>query len=93
MKVNAINSMNYMTGKVSFKNTAVPYPEYENAYYYVQQPSSFEKLLNRFSALFTPEVTQKSQAIKDGINKIYDSEEAVKGYSRNPNSKVFSVIA
>ena len=91
MKINAINSVNYMTGGVSFKHVAVPYPEYEDAYYVKKQDSSFNKIAHKISALFTPEVTQKSKEIKEGINKIYEAQEL--NLDNNPNEHLLSVLA
>lgn len=92
MKINSINSINYMSKEISFSHTAVPYPEYENAYYYHNNQSSINRAVDRISALFSPEVTQKSQFIKDNINKIYDKNIQQNSYNE-PGKHLLSVLA
>ena len=82
MKVNAINSTMYMTKAPAFSHIAVPYPEYEK-YSKRNQSSSVERIVDRLSALFTPEVTKKSQEIKNNINKIYDTPKQKSDFDRN----------
>lgn len=76
MKVNAISSFNYNSNRPSFKHTAVPYPEYENAYY--NTPDSLETkiigLANKISDLFSPKVTKEAAEIKSGIDTVYSKQ-------------------
>ena len=78
---------------ISFRHTAVPYPEYENAYYTQNQPQVVSRVIEKISALFTPEVTQKSQEIKNGINKIYEAGKQKPEFSGNPKKQLLSVLA
>lgn len=95
MKINAINSASYMTTCVSFKHSAVPYPEYESAYYKnTTQPDAITRVVDKISALFTPEVTKKSQEIKNDINKIYNNGKSINvDFSTNPKNHLLSVLA
>ncbi len=94
MKINAINSSIYMTKhNRNFKGTAVPYPEYENAYYSKTEPDAITRVVTKLSALFTPEVTQKSQEIKNGINKIYNDNKQTSDYVNTPKTHLLSVLA
>lgn len=92
MKINAINSAGYMTKDVSFKHTAVPYPEYESAYNKQSRTDAITRVVDKISALFTPEVTKKSQKIKEDINKIY-SNENISSYEQSPKNHLLSVLA
>lgn len=76
MKVNSISSFNYNSTKPSFKHTAVPYPEYENAYYNTQSnlETKIIGLANKISDLFSPKVTKEAAEIKSGIDSVYDNK-------------------
>ncbi len=93
MKINAINNSNYMTRDVSFKSAVVPYPEYENAYYKQSRPDAITRVVDKISALFTPEVTKKSQEIKNDINKIYDNGNQNANFVKSPQTHLLSVLA
>ena len=69
MKVNSINLINTYS-KPSFKHTAVPYPEYANAYKN-NDNNGINSLLNKISSFFTPQVTNEAKEIKEQINNIY----------------------
>lgn len=92
MKINAINSATYMTSGLSFKHSAVPYPEYEDAYNIGNKSDTITRVVDKISALFTPEVTKKSQEIKNDINKIYSDGKNV-DLSNNPKKHLLSVLA
>lgn len=90
MKINPVSSFNYNSNNINFKRTAVPYPEYENAY--ENHQSEFERqvtnVIHKISALFSPSVDKESKNIKSSINNIYtDSSE------KNPKAQLLSVLA
>lgn len=96
MRVNSINYMSSYSPKTnkSFGHTAVPYPEFEYAYNQQNnQPSVARRFVEKFSALFTPEITQKSQEIKSSINKIYDKPGKTQDFNANPHKQLLSVFA
>lgn len=86
MKVNSINSINTISNysnklnNPSFKHTAVPYPEYENAYVHKQVGfhDKISILVAKLSDLFHPEVTKQANEIKSQIDSIYDDKSAKK---------------
>lgn len=94
MKINSINTINYNNKVQSFKHSAVPYPEFENAYYYV--PDTFESkvssLVFKIAALFSPKVTKEAMEIKSGIDSIYDSGNS-KQSKDNSRKYLLSVLA
>ena len=94
MKINSITSFNYNSNNVNFKRTAVPYPEYENAYHKDEQ-QSFEKqvtgVINKISALFSPSNTKEAANIKAGIDNIYTSSETL--HNETPQAQLLSVLA
>ena len=57
MKVNSINTININFLKPSFKHSAVPYPEYEAAYY--NSDSVLEAITYKISQLFSPKLWGK----------------------------------
>lgn len=90
MKINSINNVNTSYSQVktqSFKHTAVPYPEYENAYVYNgnKQKNLFGLISEKISDLFHPEVTKEAKNIKSQINSIFDD--------KNSQEKHFSAVA
>ena len=94
MKVNPINNTTYSPKTVSFKHTARPYPEYDNRDTY-NKPSQYAilRFVDRLSALFTPEITQKSQEIKNDINRIYSAPVKNPDFNGNPHRQLLSVFA
>lgn len=97
MKINSINYMSLYNRtavpypeykrsmNAAFGHSAVPYPEYAYAYYpQAEQQGSFTKLASKISSLFSPEVTQKSQEIKNDINRIYEKKA---DYSNNSSNR------
>lgn len=75
----------------SFGRTAHPYPEYENMPY--SNPSSLDAVLSRVYALFTPEVTRKSEEIKSRINKMYETNRPLYNLNGAPQQQLVSVFA
>ncbi len=94
MKVNSISSFNYNSIRPSFKHTAVPYPEYESAYY--KDPETIgTKILSiadKISELFSPKVTKEAEEIKSGIDKLY-SKQTEKKNDVSPKKQLLSVLA
>lgn len=92
MKINSISSFNYNSNNINFKRTAGPYPEYANGY--KLQQSSFEKqvtnVIDKISAIFSPEVTNESAKIKSGIDNIYTNKAL---QDSNPKAQLISVLA
>ena len=76
---------------INFGHTAVPYPEYENSY--SSTIPSISKVINKISALFSPEVTQKANEIKTGINKIYGKEKTNSDFYTDLETRLLSVYA
>lgn len=92
MKINSISSFNFSSNNVNFKRTAIPYPEYKNAYKY---NASFEdqvtNVIDKISALFSPSVTAESSKIKSNIKNIYADKDAL--INKTPREQVLSVFA
>lgn len=79
MKINSINSINTFGrpgAPRSFKHTAVPYPEYENAYIYDSSDNKgfFGKIAEKISDLFNPAVSKEAKDIKSQIDTIFGEE-------------------
>lgn len=73
MRVNSINNYNYNSNIPSFKHTAVPYPEYPNAYN-VKESQIETKIISaidKLTDLFSPKVSKEAMEIKSGIDSIY----------------------
>ena len=71
MRVNSINTIQSIyNAKPSFKHTAVPYPEYSNAY--LPEKTFSEKLADTFKKLFNPQVSKEAENIKNQIDACYD---------------------
>ncbi len=88
MKINSINnSFNYNLNKPSFKHTAVPYPEYENAYNsnYNNDDNKISILVKKISELFNPQVSKQADVIKNNIDEIYDN--------KSPKAHLISIFA
>lgn len=88
MKINAINSAIYSKGRPGFKSTAVPYPEYRDAYIIERLPldERISNFVSRISDLFTPSVTKEAKEIKSEINSIFEDDET------NPKEQLLSVL-
>ena len=73
MRVSSLNNINYNKTVPSFKHTAIPYPEYPNAYDVCEK--SVEKTIintiGKLADLFSPEVSKEAQEIKAGIDSMY----------------------
>ncbi|HIS88765.1 TPA: hypothetical protein IAA87_05020 [Candidatus Avigastranaerophilus faecigallinarum] len=94
MKVNSINSFNYNSTIPSFKHTAVPYPEYESAYYKNSDTFS-EKIQNiaeKIAALFSPKVTEEAAKIKANIDSVYLNKSSLDD-NLSPKKQLLSVLA
>ena len=91
MRINSINTALYTSKASSFGRTAHPYPEYENLPY-SNHASSLDAVLSRVYALFTPEVTRKSEEIKSGINKMYENR-SLHNLNGAPQQQLVSVFA
>lgn len=89
MKINSISSFNFSSNNLNFKRTAVPYPEYINAYKY--NAPSFENVLDKVSALFSPSITAESSKIKSNINNIYEDKTQME--NKTPKDQLLSVFA
>ena len=91
MKINAISSFNFSSNNVNFKRTAIPYPEYKNAYKY--NPSFEDQVTNvidKISALFSPSVSAESSKIKSNIDSIYTDKTAL--VNKAPKEQLLSVL-
>lgn len=88
MKINSISSAIYTTGRPGFKSTAVPYPEYKDAYIIERLPldERISNFVSRISDLFTPSVTKEAKEIKSEINSIFEDDET------NPKEQLLSVL-
>ena len=73
MRVSSINNINYNRSMPSFKHTAVPYPEYPNAYNACDKTVETKILstIEKLTDLFSPKVSKEAQEIKAGIDNIY----------------------
>ncbi len=94
MKIKSINSFNYNSTKPSFKHTAVPYPEYESAYYNTPDTlgTKISDLVCKISELFSPKVTKEASEIKENIDNIYSAKN--KEISElSPKKQLLSVLA
>ena len=79
--------------KPSFKQTAVPYPEYKMLNYIEENNRNIiEKLTDKISGLFKPEVINEAVDIKKNIDKIYDSDEKA-NQEKEPKDQLLSVFA
>ncbi len=91
MKVNSISSINnfkYNNNNISFKHTAVPYPEYESAYVsYGKQSNFFSDMFSKLSQMFTPEVKNEAKNIKSEIDSVYSAD------NQEPKKALLSVLA
>ncbi len=92
MKINSINTFNNTIAlkQTSFKHTAVPYPEYKDAYSNKQYDlqDRISNLVTKIADLFHPEVTKEAKEIKSQIDDIYDDDS-----SREVNQRLLSVLA
>ncbi len=94
MKINSVNSFNYNSNKINFKRTAVPYPEYMNGYYKLNQPTFENQVTNvisKVTSMFTPEVSDESKKIKSSIDGLYANK--VKSEPVDFNAHLLSVLA
>lgn len=82
MKINSINTLYQTQYKTSFKRTAVPYPEYRDAYVKPSNENIVSRLIN---SLFKPEVSEESNKIKAQIDKFVEQ--------KNVKPQVLSVVA
>ena len=89
MKVNSINTLYNNYSKLSFKHTAVPYPEYESAYY--NSSNGFSALAEKLSQLFSPKVSKETINIKSKIDSIYEQKSDKNNL--NPKKQLLSVLA
>ncbi len=89
MRVAQINNYSYNANmqKQSFKHSAVPYPEYIDAYVWdeVGLQDRIMNVVSRISELFRSDVTDEASKIKSQINTIYDET--------NPKKQLLSVLA
>lgn len=90
MKINSINNLNasYQAFKTpAFKHTAVPYPEYKDAYviYSNKNRSVIDILSDKISDLFHPEISKEAKNIKSQINLVFDD--------RNTQKPVLNTVA
>ena len=80
MKINSINTINKTSAlkQPSFKHTAVPYPEYKDAYDIKQYDlqDRISNIVTKIADLFHPEVTKEAKVIKSQIDDIYDKKPA-----------------
>ncbi len=88
MKINSINNTIFNNNKsISFKKTAVPYPEYKKAYIYPETSNgAINNLVDKISALFHPQVTKEAVDIKSKIDSIYATPQT-------PQDQLLSVLA
>ena len=90
MKVSSINNINNYKAvrNVSFKNTAVPYPEFKSAYEKQTQNSDFIlALTDKIAKLFSPEVRKEAANIKGSIDAAYDVK------TQKPKKALLTVLA
>ena len=88
MKVNSINNISNYNKNVSFQKTAVPYPEYRNAYLQTcKKDTVLNSLASKISDLFSPKVAKEAVEIKSKIDKIYDPSTV------SPREHLLSVLA
>ncbi|MBQ4123954.1 hypothetical protein IJD44_09610 [bacterium] len=77
MKINSINNLNAFSTQSksqTFGKTAVPYPEYKNAYIYssTQSAGVIDRISEKISKLFQPEVSNEASRIKSQINTVFE---------------------
>ena len=91
MKINSISSFNFSSNNVNFKRTAIPYPEYKNAYKY--NPTFEEQVTNvidKISTLFSPSVSAESSKIKSSIDNLYQDKDSL--VNKAPKQQLLSVF-
>ena len=73
MRVSSLNNINYNKSVPSFKHTAVPYPEYANAYNVCEKSveQTIIDTIGKLANLFSPNVSREAQEIKAGIDSMY----------------------
>ncbi len=88
MKINSINNTSFNNNKsISFKKTAVAYPEYRNAYIYPEtSKGAINSLVEKISGLFHPQVTKEAVEIKAKIDSIYATQQT-------PKEQLLSILA
>lgn len=88
MRVNKINTINYISYKPAFKHTAVPYPEYQNKLQNTKPLHvKFSEIINE---LFNPTITKDSQNIKKQIDDLYQNKN---NSGESPKKSLISVFA
>ena len=95
MKISPINTYsNYKTNSVSFKHTAVPYPEFES---YDMQEQTLDAKLSAFakkvSSFFSPKVTQEADKIKTGIDCLYSEPQTGVNTKKQAHKRLVSILA
>lgn len=89
MRVSSINNVSLNNNSLTFKRTAVPYPEYRSAYLPSTEYSSQSRislLVDKISKLFNPEVTKEAKQIKNQIDNLYNQQQT-------PKEHLMSVLA
>ena len=73
MRVSSLNNINYNKSIPSFKHTAVPYPEYPNAYNVCEKTveKTIMDTIGKLADLFSPRVSKEAQEIKASIDSMY----------------------
>ncbi len=98
MRVNSINSQQYLniSKTQKFGNSAVPYPEYKNAYVFDNRTIG-EKLSDAISALLHPQVANEAENIKSQIDSLYIAQNQVSNETsktqQTPKESLLSVFA
>lgn len=88
MKINSITNYGQVSRNLNFKHTAVPYPEYENAYgKNNNEVNVVESFVQKIAELFSPKVSKEANAIKQEIDYIYSDSQIT------PKQALLSVIA
>ena len=80
MRVNSINNVS-SNNSLTFKRSAVPYPEYRSAYLPSSEYSSQSRIsliVDKISKLFNPEVTKEAKQIKNQIDNLYAQQQTPK---------------
>ena len=76
MLINSVNNINANGTSLkpqSFKHTAVPYPEYQNAYETSgSKENLFDVIITKLNDIFHPEVSAQAKNIKHQIDTIFD---------------------
>ena len=81
MRVNSINNVSSYNDSLTFKRSAVPYPEYRSAYLPSTEYSSQSRIslvVDKLSKLFNPEVTKEAKQIKNQIDNLYTQQKTPK---------------